>query len=134
VVVQAVADEGNPWIRWLPPVARRRRAVGYPGPNRGSPRPTKHVIFAQVTELRGTLELHQQLVLGVVAARALGELGPRPGAGEFLDQKRRYRAGLSTTPRAPSESIARARSSSSCATSSHICEYWRARCATTVAR
>ena len=34
------------------------------------------------------LELHQQLILGRVAARALDELHPRAGAGELLDQQR----------------------------------------------
>ncbi len=34
------------------------------------------------------LELHQQLVLGRVSARALDELNPRAGPGEFLDQQR----------------------------------------------
>ncbi len=72
------------------PVAERGAGQHVHGPGPGAAGLAAPVALHQPGFLvlgEHALELDQQLVLGSVAARALDELDPHPGAGELLDQK-----------------------------------------------
>jgi hypothetical protein len=73
------------------PVAERRAGQHVDRPGAGAVGLAAPVPLGQLRLLvlgGHALELDRQLVLGAVAARALDELGPDPGPGELLQQRR----------------------------------------------